>query len=32
MMIDMHLEEIILGPYIWNKFFILMDQMISFVG
>lgn len=32
MMIDMHLEEIILGPYIWNKYFNLTDKMISFVG
>lgn len=32
MMIDMHLEEIILGPYSWNKYFNLMDKIISIVG
>lgn len=31
-MIDMIVEEIILGPYIWNKHFNLLDKIIFFIG
>lgn len=31
-MMDMNVKEIILGPYIWNKSFNLMDKIILFIG